>query len=657
MKVEVSSRRAGVEALLLALAMFCLYLVTLHEGLTAGDAPELVLAAWAGGVAHPPGYPLYTWLLAAAIRVMPDLAPIAIGHAFSALASAAASGVLYLAALRLTGSRTAALVGGLSFALGPEVWRWSTETEVFAANLFLAALALWAVLAWRQEARPLAAGLLGALPGWALAHHHTLALWLVLLLPIAVVHAPRRFLPRAALGLPWGVLPLAYLPWASAHPSLWSFGGADTVDGFLSFLLRRDYGTFRLFAERDEAQLLSFGERLAHLSESAWNHLGPVGLGLIVAGVTVRFASATVAARGPRTSTLAWVAALLPGAFYSLVFVLLANPSRSPLELAALERFWLLTHLSLSIAVALCVAVILLRLDARRATPTIAPRAVLVVAMVIAPSFAAARRAPPNVFEDYGRAILRSVSPGGVLLLRGDLPSNVVRYLHAIEGVRSDVIVLDQELLTRVWYTKAAKAAHPTLQLPGERYHPLEGFDLLALLEANPGKPVHVYPQVKPFDVRWRERAQRVPVGMSLMLVATDAKVDRARIEPPALPAENREHPIVGLGAWELAVHDDTCAALARHGGFWLERALARRPPELGPLERARELLDAAVSCWPLNRAPWPALKNLGLAEYHATQLSGAAPARAIRILQLYLERAPASDPGRDAIEHYLRAR
>src|SRR5690242_5312191 len=45
-----------------ALPPLLLYLRTLAPGLPAGDSGELIAVAWTGGVAHPPGYPLYAML-------------------------------------------------------------------------------------------------------------------------------------------------------------------------------------------------------------------------------------------------------------------------------------------------------------------------------------------------------------------------------------------------------------------------------------------------------------------------------------------------------------------------------------------------------------------------------------------------------------------
>src|SRR5260370_21268266 len=47
---------------LAAMAVFLVYLRTLAPTVVGGDTPELITVAYTMGVAHPPGYPLFTML-------------------------------------------------------------------------------------------------------------------------------------------------------------------------------------------------------------------------------------------------------------------------------------------------------------------------------------------------------------------------------------------------------------------------------------------------------------------------------------------------------------------------------------------------------------------------------------------------------------------
>src|SRR5437016_5672632 len=49
-------------AIVLAIFAFLLYIFTAARDIVVGDSPELTMAASILGVAHPPGYPLFTML-------------------------------------------------------------------------------------------------------------------------------------------------------------------------------------------------------------------------------------------------------------------------------------------------------------------------------------------------------------------------------------------------------------------------------------------------------------------------------------------------------------------------------------------------------------------------------------------------------------------
>ena len=56
-------------ALVVGAVAFALYLVTCSPTINFTDSGELVTVAWTGGIAHPPGYPLYTLIGTAALQL------------------------------------------------------------------------------------------------------------------------------------------------------------------------------------------------------------------------------------------------------------------------------------------------------------------------------------------------------------------------------------------------------------------------------------------------------------------------------------------------------------------------------------------------------------------------------------------------------------
>ncbi len=186
-------------ALASALLAAALYLRTLAPGLLGGDSGEFQFAAWLGGFAHPTGYPLYLLLGYLWTHVLPVGDPAWRMNVFSALWGAAAIGLLYLLALRVSQAgqrlrlptpssageevaiRLLALVAAFTFAFTPTFWSQAVVAEVYTLNTVLVIAIVLGLVTWaaqpaeRRSIRPLYAT--AFLFGLSLAHHRTTILW------------------------------------------------------------------------------------------------------------------------------------------------------------------------------------------------------------------------------------------------------------------------------------------------------------------------------------------------------------------------------------------------------------------------------------------------------------------------------------------------
>src|SRR5688572_26639757 len=134
-----------IVAALGAVAAFVVYALTLTDTVSGGDSGELISVAYRLGVAHPPGYPLYT-LLAKLTTLVPMGAIAWRVSLLSALCDAAAAMVLCRAVILWTGSRAAGVLAAGAFAFSPLVWPYAIAAEVFALNnLFVAGLLYFSV--------------------------------------------------------------------------------------------------------------------------------------------------------------------------------------------------------------------------------------------------------------------------------------------------------------------------------------------------------------------------------------------------------------------------------------------------------------------------------------------------------------------------------
>src|SRR6185369_13085064 len=242
-------RRPGFHVqLVIFLACLTVYLRTLHPTVSGGDSGELVFVAWKLGVAHAPGYPLYT-MLAHAFTWLPSGSIAWRVNLLSAVCDAGAATLLFAIVRRFSRDTAAAAAAALLFAFSPLIWTYATQAEVFALNNLFVAMLLWLVLRWSEAPDDRHARLIAFAAGLGLSNHHTFVLVCV---PVAAwmgivsrgdVLRPRKLAVLAACSVA-GLLPYLYLPLAARHATTLSWGDPSTVAGFFDVLLRRDYGTF-----------------------------------------------------------------------------------------------------------------------------------------------------------------------------------------------------------------------------------------------------------------------------------------------------------------------------------------------------------------------------------------------------------------------------
>ena len=291
---------AGVSA-----AAFFLYLFSLAPGLTwahqGADGGELVTAAIVNGVPHPPGYPLYMFLLQAWLAItgllMPGADLIWRGALLSALCGALSVGVTYLTARHLLrrnrrGMLWAALAA-LAWGISPLLWQQAVIAEVYALHTLLLALLGWATLVHPDKlwyvVIPVALGV---------ANHLTF----VLLLPAAFYvvwsqrkrpldgqpdnqpgTAWRRMLPVAGvfgLGLLFGSMLYLRVPLVAARTPPVNWGYADNWNGFWWLVSGAAYRGY-LFASPATSVL----SRLAAWAYTITAQYTPVGLAIALIGL------------------------------------------------------------------------------------------------------------------------------------------------------------------------------------------------------------------------------------------------------------------------------------------------------------------------------------------------------------------------------------
>ncbi len=460
---DVSPRAVALVGGAVGAILLVAYLATAARDLVYGDSPELVAVAVTLGVAHAPGYPLWTMLANIFTHIPVDSYSFRVSL-FSALAATGAALVSFATAYRIGRSTIAAGVAALLLGVTPVVWAWSIVPEVFALHALLGAALVGLLVLWHERGQPAAFVAAAFVGGLGLAHQQTI----VLAAPFAVAlmwsHRNAvvrdRLLWKGALALIAGLLPYAYLPLAAASRPAWNFGDISTSGDLVAQILRTDLGSGQLIADR----ALQGGSTIDRLIFYVQSFDAASAL-LIAIGLAALFR---------RDRALFWafgLASLLCGP----AFVLYANVDVNavPVLRALLERFFILSHVIVAPVAAVGLNTLAEWSEARVHRTVSTPLAVVATAFALFVAAADVSRIDQHDNHNarhFAEDFLATVPPGKVLLASGDAIIWPIGYLHTIEGARPDVTVLDLPLLTFGWYVRQAAREHPELVFRAAKY-------------------------------------------------------------------------------------------------------------------------------------------------------------------------------------------
>jgi len=174
------------------------YGLTCCRTVFVGDSGELTLALTTGGIAHPPGYPLYTVLGYIWLKVFFFLRPALAANLFSAAAAASISVVLYQLLKKISDDHLPSIMPAsisLLFAFSFPVWSSATNAEVYAFSGLLYASALYNVIRFHRDGHSRSLLIAAFFCGLTLTHHYSAGVVMVALF-IALVYRKGSFKSR-----------------------------------------------------------------------------------------------------------------------------------------------------------------------------------------------------------------------------------------------------------------------------------------------------------------------------------------------------------------------------------------------------------------------------------------------------------------------------
>jgi hypothetical protein len=442
---------------LVAVGALGLYVSTLAPSILPADAGEFQFVSYVLGIAHPPGYPLYT-MLAKLFTFMPigDVAYRV--NLFSAVSSALALVVLARAARRMTGSYVAGWIAAVGLALAPTFWAQSTTANIRSLTALFTALQMGALIAYAQSRRSDQLLIFAVALGLGITHHTSL---LPLLLPYGafvlvtapgLLHEPRAWL-RPALAFVLSLSVLLYLPVRSMMGPAFDPQPIRSLSSFFEHVLALGFRGDMLYFVQPTVLL----SRIRVLGNILTFQFGTVWLLLGLWGALVM-------------SLRRWRVLLLCGGVFA-VNALLAVTYRAPQTVEYLMPAYVALALMCAYGAWATYGWLRARPQPLAALGTLALAAILLLAVVRlthnGPSFAELSR--DRSAREYATNLL-SQAPQGARILANWHNATPLWYLQYVEGLRPDVEVAyvypqGAEPIAETWVRRiaASSAERPTL--------------------------------------------------------------------------------------------------------------------------------------------------------------------------------------------------
>lgn len=418
-----------------------LYLHNLSQSIYGGDVGDLVTAASLHGVAHPPGYPLFTFLGFFLTRLVPLFSPAWRIGLISGLSGAFGLGFFYVLLERLTKRKIASLLATTILGLSFFYWFYSEIAEVFALHGFFVILLFYLAVVFRQTRKFSYACLLFFVFGLSCTNHQTIIFLVPSLLilcwqPIKKVYQKNKsrfFLLFGFLCL--GFIPYVYIPIAASTQPIINWDNVHNVQTFLRLLLRLDYGPFQagLFDSP------TFLQRVV----SVWVYLSYLTVQLTISVVVVCLFGFWYLFKNNKVFFFSVVSGFF---LFGIFFLFYAGfPLTSSFVLGVYERFFIAP--SIIFFISFVYGLVFFSEKLEKLFPKRPYAMLLQCVFFIIPFFLFIYNFPKtdlsHVFigDTYAKDLLTPLPPHSVLVLSGDTPVFNTWYVHYVLGYRPDVLV------------------------------------------------------------------------------------------------------------------------------------------------------------------------------------------------------------------------
>lgn len=429
---------------ILIIFIFFVFLHNLSQSVYGGDVGDLVTAAFVGGVAHPPGYPLFTLLgfFLARFPFFPTPA-FAVGM-ISVLAGALGIFFFYQTSKLIIKNTYISVIVSLTLAFSYFYWLYSEMAEVFILNTFFQILLLYLAIKITTKKTSSLVPLVFFIAGLSLTNHQTIILifpsLFILSVPLLLDAIRRKVISTRLIFLSLsafiiGLCVYAYVFIASAHNPVVNWDTVHDIPSFLYLFLRKDYGTFSagIFA------IPSLSQRLVIIKTYLVQILTQLTIPVIVIAL-VGFLYAL------KKQKLLAISLLLGFLISGPLFIGYAGfPLTGNFYFGVNERFFLLSTIFIFYFFAFGLSYLVAIFKKLSHVPVELFLAVFLVVpgMLFFYNFPKTDLSHVFIGDTYAKDLLISLPKNAIVFLGGDTIIFNVWYAHYVLGIRPDVRVLN----------------------------------------------------------------------------------------------------------------------------------------------------------------------------------------------------------------------
>ncbi|EGC39829.1 hypothetical protein DICPUDRAFT_52381 [Dictyostelium purpureum] len=526
--------------LLLFISCTLIYAMTQYPSVSGGDAGELIIVAHQMGVGHPPGYPLFTFLGYLVSHLFPsNNFSVAWKVSFmSSMVGSLASIFIYLTVYLWVNNHWCGLLSAYMFTFSPLIWMYQIQGEVFSLNNMFTAMLLFLgvwytrvrifenerynTAFWTSERIAYLCAFSCAL---GLTNQHTLVLVVVPFAFWLMFIAGRdqlwnmRIITNLVFYTLFGLSPyllLIILP--KLNRVKYSWGNTATLRGFMKHFLREEYGTLQLYG--GDGGSISLFVKIYTYFENLILQFNYIGLVLILIGILNLLL-------GYNLRTFKWKSfgtmIIFSFLFYITFFFNLCNlPIEKPLYKGVFFRFFMQPNVFLSVAMGLGLRTVFQKGSEKLRKYLLPIVAIGISIYQIQSNYYLQDQSNNYSFYDYGHAILDTLPRNTLLLVGGDLCTNVPMYLNLVEKVRPDVDIVSMEIMSWEWFKVTQAPLFNRIIFPGEVYHPYVqgGYSLKAFLDSNiRNRPIYLAGDFKSGDNSFQKDYFTISKGLTAQII------------------------------------------------------------------------------------------------------------------------------------------